>query len=77
MKTILGLSACVLVGLLSSGCSAPAGPGEEVAQSQEAVVGVDTFLYFRSNATGWGVDDATRLLAFGRNIWARAYTVTE
>ena len=77
MKATSLLSAITLVaGTLSSGCSADVGPIEEVGQVEEAVIGVDTFVYFRSNATGWGVDDATRLLPFA-GVWARRVDVLE
>lgn len=30
-------------------------------RSQQSLLGTEAFIYFRSNATGWGVDDTTRL----------------
>lgn len=50
--------ALVVVGAL--GCGS-AGPGESVDTVGSPVLGVDTFMYFRSNATGWQAEDATRL----------------
>jgi hypothetical protein len=67
------------VAAFSAGCLAdadtPADPQPELRQS--AVLGVDEFLYFRSNATGWGVDDSTRLAPFGGGAFARTYNVTQ
>lgn len=58
MKSTIGLSAIILAGLLS-GCGA--NPNSDVtATSSSAVVGQDTYLYFRSNATSWNVDSSTR-----------------
>lgn len=79
MKSKFTLSALTLaVGLSSAGCSLEAGSEEQVGRS-EAAVGEELFVYFRSNATGWGVDDATRLGPFTPtpNIFAREYAVTE
>lgn len=47
-----------LLGVLSA-CSAA--EGEVVDVKAERLVGADEFLYLRCNATGWGVDAATRL----------------
>ena len=66
----------VILGTLSAGCGADAGSDEHVGESRAAVVGVDTFLYFRSNATGWGVDESTRLLPFA-GVFARAVNVSQ
>lgn len=49
-----------LLAVVVAGCAT--GEGEETAgQATEALVGQDTFLYFRSGATGWNPDSATRL----------------
>jgi hypothetical protein len=62
----------------SSACVAQAGPTEEVGQASAAQLGVDEFLYFRSNATGWGVDETTRLSTFvPPSTFARLYNVTQ
>src|SRR5262245_12847807 len=61
----------------SSACLADAGTNDETELRQSAVIGVDEFLYFRSNATGWGVDDSTRLSPFGGGAFARTYNVTQ
>jgi hypothetical protein len=49
---------------------------EELAAKPRALLGVDQFLYFRSNATGWGVNETTRLSPFGGDAFARTYNVT-
>jgi hypothetical protein len=36
---------------------------EDIGQQQAAIVGVDSHLYWRCNATSWGVDESTRLKA--------------
>ena len=68
---------------LSAGCIMDTGAGaagdDEVTTRQGAVIGVDEFVYFRSNATGWGVDPSTRLVPFpgGPGLFSRIYNVTE
>jgi hypothetical protein len=68
---------------LASGCLVEVGSegagDEEVATGRQAVIGVDEFLYFRSNATGWGVDSSTRLFPFAGipGLFSRIYNVTE
>jgi hypothetical protein len=59
--------------------SGAAGDEELVTERQGALLGVDEFVYFRSNATGWGVDESTRLFPFAgaANLFARIYNVTE
>ena len=77
-----GLGA-VLVATLSSGClmdvgSTGANGDEQLTEQQSAVIGVDQFAYFRSNATGWGVDESTRLFPFvAPNLFSRIFNVTE
>ena len=65
--------------LASMGCSEALDAEEEtLGQSSEAVVGVDTFVYFRSNATGWGVDDVTRLRAtLDPNVFSTTFPVSQ
>jgi hypothetical protein len=80
MKTTAKLSLVVVaVGAAMSvaACGAEVATGDEVEARQSAVLGVDEFLYFRSNATGWGVDDSTRLSPFAGGAFARTYNVTE
>src|SRR4051812_33366627 len=71
---------CVLsTAVVMSACSADAGSasGEDVAV-QSAPLSADSSVYFRCNATGWGVDDSTRLSNFaGANVLARTYNVTQ
>ena len=59
MKSIAYLSIITVAGLLSACAEDPT--SETTATSTQAIVGQDTFLYFRSNATGWNVDSATRV----------------
>jgi hypothetical protein len=62
------------------GCTQQVGEpdDESVARSRHAVVGVDTFLYFRSNASGWGVDGNTILRpTLDPNVFEATYPVTE
>src|ERR1044071_4944828 len=72
-----------LAAALSSGCfmemgSGVAGQDEPLTERQGAVIGVDEFVYFRSNATGWGVDESTRLFPFvAPNLFSRVFNVTE
>src|SRR5215471_13218921 len=74
MKTALNVLTIVAIAF-SASCMAERGAPDEIGSTESAVVGVDTFLYFRSNATGWGVDDSTRLFAFvGPNVFARTYS---
>jgi len=72
-----------MIAALSSGCLMDAGSGgaggdEPLTERQGAVIGVDQFAYFRSNATGWGVDESTRLFPFpAPGLFSRLYNVTE
>jgi hypothetical protein len=65
--------------VLASACIAETGRAEEeVVQQEGALLGVDEFLYFRSNATSWNVDESTRLFPFaGTGTFARLYAATE
>ena len=60
MKTTMRLSAIIVTALLS-GCASDASDTEVTATNTSAVVGQDTSLYFRCNATGWNVDNSTRV----------------
>ena len=82
--TCVYVLAAGLVTALSSGCFVEAGAGaagddELLTERQGAVIGVDEFVYFRSNATGWGVDPSTRLFPFAGipGLFARVYSVNE
>ena len=82
MKTRAGFSVnlgIVLIAIASTGSWACIGgeEGDQVQSRESAVLGVDEFLYFRSNATGWGVDESTRLSPFGGGAFARTYNVTQ
>jgi hypothetical protein len=69
--------------LLSVACGACAlesdtGTGDFTAQTAQAVLGVDTHLYLRCNATGWDVNDATRLRPTrDPNLFVLNYDVTQ
>jgi len=78
-SAISGLSILAVgFGVLSSACVMEAGSGDDVVERQGALLGVDEFLYFRANATSWGVDETTRLFPFaGPNVFARIYDVTQ
>lgn len=56
-----GLVVCAIMGLSLVGCSGAEETGADVSSVSQAVVGVDEFLYFRCNATGWNVNAATLL----------------
>jgi hypothetical protein len=81
--TFVSVLGAGLLATLSSGCGMEVGASgangdEEVTQRQSAVIGVDQFAYFRSNATGWGVDESTRLFPFvAPNLFSRIFNVTE
>src|SRR5215471_6424620 len=76
MKTAHALNVFTVVAVAwSASCMAERAETDEIGRTESAVVGVDTFLYFRSNATGWGVDESTRLFTFvGPNVFARTYS---
>jgi hypothetical protein len=64
--------ALVAGGLSSAACTVATADQEPVGQVESAVVGVDSLLYFRSNATGWGVDETTRsAMPMSRTLAAR------
>jgi hypothetical protein len=72
------VSLVFLSGWMGLACTVNTTAAEPVEQASAAVIGVDTFLYFRSNATAWGADDSTRLLGFGApNVFAKRYEVTQ
>jgi hypothetical protein len=71
-----GLLATALA-LLSMGCAVETGtPDENVGQS-EAALQSPFFLYFRCNATGWGVDDSTRMTETSLGFFEITYDVTD
>ena len=79
MKITLVELFVIATGVLMSACGANASSsvGEDVAV-QAAPLSADSSVYFRCNATGWGVDDSTRLSNFaGANVLARTYNVTQ
>ena len=58
--------------------SGAAGDQELLTEQQAALIAPGQFVYFRSNATGWGVDESTRLFPFvAPNLFSRIYNVTE
>ncbi len=75
-KLSSGLALALLVA-----CQAPAAGGGEpdvaLAQSSEAL-NQGSFYYLRCNATGWGVDDRTRLVPTGKNgVLELSFQVTQ
>ena len=77
VSSSIGWFVLAVTAAASPACIADGTPTDETEVRQSAVLGVDEFLYFRSNATGWGVDDSTRLAPFGGGAFARTYTVTQ
>ncbi|MGC4092700.1 MAG: hypothetical protein QM756_33435 [Polyangiaceae bacterium] len=75
MKTSRIIGACLVAGLLGA-CSGGTA-SEEVGRSESAVIGVDTHLYFRSNASGWGADESTRLATNLGGAFFKRINVTE
>jgi hypothetical protein len=76
----LGLSLAVgtsLTTLLVLGCGGPPATGEPVSAARSALLGTDTFLYLRCNATSWNVDDSSRFVetAPGSGIFTVSYDV--
>jgi hypothetical protein len=61
------------------GCSGPPATGaeEQVSTARGAVLGTDTFLYLRCNATSWQVNDSSRFVetAPGSGIFTVSYDV--
>lgn len=67
----------VAVGLSSVGCTAETGTTESLGRTNQAL-DANSVVYFRSNATGWGVDETTRLSTFaGTTTFARTFSVTQ
>jgi hypothetical protein len=70
----------ILAGLAATGCGATPGgqSGEALGETSAALVGQDTFLYFRSNATTWNPESATRLRATSDPyVFSLLYDVTQ
>ena len=79
MNLVKVIGLCVGVAAAGSlGCSVESGASAEVTRTSQAVLGEDSFLYLRCNATGWGVDDATRMVNFvAPDVFSLVYDVTE
>jgi hypothetical protein len=75
MKSSFIVAQLVLALGLVSACTAETSSPESVATAQSAD-STPTF-YFRSNATGWGVDETTRLLPFVGSVLGLAFHVTQ
>jgi len=60
-RLLMGLVGFVVIGTGIVGCSSAEESDLSLSSVSQAVVGVDEFLYFRCNATGWDVNDATRV----------------
>jgi murein DD-endopeptidase MepM/ murein hydrolase activator NlpD len=71
----------MLFGLAATGTgcgSEEVAGGESDAVTSQAVVGQQTFLYFRCNANGWNLDASTRLVSGSSpGTWTVAYDVAE
>jgi hypothetical protein len=68
---------CLAVASGLLGCAMEGQNSEDgVSQSQQAVVGVDEYLYLRCGATGWGADSSTLLTAAGNGVYTIEYNVT-
>ncbi len=76
MKT-LGIIGAVLTTAMLLGACAVEAEGEEVGKVESAVIGTDTHLYFRSNASGWGADESTRLATNLGGVFFKRINVTE
>ncbi len=71
-------SSLMAAAVLAVGCSAQSGPDESLGRTQQADIAAGQVLYFRSNATGWGVDETTRLLPFvAPGVYVRTFEVTQ
>ncbi len=62
----VGRALALALGAVSIACAAEPTSSELVARS-EAALDTSSVIYFRSNATGWGVDETTRLLSLCRS----------
>lgn len=75
-----GVPVPALCALATLGCGSGAEPSESgrTASVAQGVVGQDEFLYFRCNATSWGVDASSRLQATSSpDTFTLTYEVTE
>lgn len=77
MNAIVRHLSCVAVVLsFGAGCTLEAAPDEQLGESRSAQ-GSPFFLYLRCNATGWGVDDQTRMTETSLGLFELTYEVTE
>lgn len=61
-RLLNSLMGFVVIGMGIVGCSGAGETDPSLSSVSQAVVGVDEFLYFRCNATGWDANDATRVV---------------
>jgi hypothetical protein len=61
MKSALKWAGATLFATMIVGCAATEGDEAAAYTSESALIGKDTYLYFRSNVTGWDVNSSTRL----------------
>jgi hypothetical protein len=61
MKSALKWAEAMLFATIIVGCAAAEGDEAAVSTSENALIGRDTYLYFRSNVTGWDANASTRL----------------
>lgn len=77
-KSVRGVARALGLALLAalSGCASA--PEDHTGIAADAVLNVDQFLYFRCNATGWGVDETTRVLSTSNsNVFQLVYDVSQ
>ncbi len=60
-RIVSGLVGCAVMGFAIIGCSGVENSETDVASMGQALVGVDEFLYFRCNATGFDASSTNRL----------------
>lgn len=65
------------LGLFAAGCAFETGAPEDEVTTTQAGLTSPFFLYFRCNATGWGVDDHTRMTETSLGFFEITYAVRE
>jgi hypothetical protein len=77
--TRLPRAACALLGALAVwGCNQPASSDDGVTSEQSALLNQNEFVYLRCNATGFGVDNTTRLQPTSDpNVGTLTFNVTQ
>lgn len=78
LRLSLGLSLSTFLATAGTlGCSGPPATQPPVSSTRSAVLGVDTFLYLRCNATSWDLNDSSRFVetAPGSGLFTLSYDV--